>query len=166
MAFSSGKRVLIDTNVLIFCLLKDMPITEEMSSKAKYSLMQSHNAKNLLSRCRKENAEVFVSSVSISETLEFLPDEEAREMFNLMGKFFAFLSFDANAAFMAARLAAALHTMDVQNKPEKSKVRNDLYILATGLQNNCTDFYSTDKVLLKQASRLAIPMAVHELSST
>ena len=41
----------------------------------------------------------------------------------------------------------------------------NVLILATGLQNNCTDFYTTDKVLLKQASRLEIPMAVHNLPS-
>ena len=35
--------------------------------------------------------------------------------------------------------------------------------MATGLRYNCTDFYTTDKVLLKQAARLALPMAVHPL---
>lgn len=162
---SMNSRALIDTNVLIFSLLPDVPVVDNMSPKAKYSFIQSKNAKDFLANCRNEHIEIFVSSISVSETLEFLPDTESREIFNAMSRLFTLLPFDVNAAFRAARLAYALHGLDVQKQPEKSKIRNDLYILATGLQYNCTDFYTTDKVLIKQASRLSIPMEVHYIGS-
>ena len=95
--------------------------------------------------------------------MEWLPDSDAQDMFNLISQFFMVLPFDADAAFLAGRLAYSLHKMDLRQSDQKSKVRNDLYILSTGLQFHCTDFYTTDKVLIKQAERLTIPMKVHPL---
>lgn len=156
-------RVLIDTNVLIFGLLPAVPVNDQMSLKERHASVQGEQARAFLAQCHAAGTEVLLSSISVSEALEWLPDVVAGEMFHLISRHFTVLPFDGNVAFRAGRLAFALHNMDIQDQPGKSKVRNDLYIWATGLHYNCTDFYTTDKVLLKQAARLALPMAVHPL---
>ena len=158
-----GQRILIDTNVLIFGLMPEMPNPDDESPKAQYAHQQSMNAREFLSKCHEEFLEVCISGISLSETMEWLPDSDALDMFNLISQLFTVLPFDAHAAFQAGRFAYSLHKMDSQQIEQKSKVRNDLYILSTGLQCHCTDFYTTDKVLIRQAERLAIPMKVHPL---
>ena len=154
---------MIDTNVLIFGLMPEMSNADDESPKALYARQQSVNAREFLSKCHMEHLEVCISGISLSETMEWLPDSDAQDMFNLISQFFMVLPFDADAAFLAGRLAYSLHKMDLRQSEQKSKVRNDLYILSTGLQFHCTDFYTTDKVLIKQAERLTIPMKVHPL---
>ena len=165
MVSSLGQRILIDTNVLIFGLMPETLNADDESPKVLYAHQQSMNAREFLSKCHEELLEVCISGISLSETMEWLPDSDAHDMFKLISQFFTMLPFDADAAFQAGRLAYSLHKMDSQQSEQKSKVRNDLYILATGLQCQCTDFYTTDKVLIKQATRLSIPMIVRPLPS-
>ena len=138
---------------------------DDDSPKAQYARIQSKYAKEFLLKCHQNHQEICVSSISLSEIIEYLTDDEAREVFSRITRCFTILPFDDNAAFQAGRLAYSLHKLDTQKTSEKSKVRNDIYILATGLQHNCMDFYSTDKMLINQATRLAIPMKAHILPS-
>ncbi len=165
MAIELEPSVLIDTNVLIFSLLQEKNDVNDESPKARYAHFQSQNAKSFLLKCIQNHREVCVSSISLSEIMERLNDEDAKEMFSLVSRFYTILPFDRNAAFQAGRLAYSLHKLDAQKSSENTKIRNDIYILATGLQHNCKSLYTTDKVLVNQATRLSIPMKPHLLSS-
>ena len=149
MVSVASRRVLIDTNVLIFGLVPSEPVNDRMSVKERQASIQGTNAKKFFAQCHADDTEILLSSISVSEAIEWLSDQAASEMFHLISRHFTILPFDGNVAFRAGRLAFALHNMDIQDQPGKSKVRNDLYILATGLHYNCADFYTTDKVLLK-----------------
>ena len=163
MANDSKQRILIDTNVLIFSLLPEKLKVDVESSKEQYAYFQSRNAKEFLLKCQQNLREVCVSSISLSEIMKCMTDDDAREVFSRITHCFTILPFDVNASFQAGRLAFSLHQLDTQKSSEKTKIRNDIYILATGLQHNCTDFYTTDNVLIKQTIRLSIPMKVHVL---
>ena len=95
--------------------------------------------------------------------LEGAREEDVQSVYSVVTSMFPTLPFDNASAFVAAALARKLHRMDLQDIPDKSKLRNDLYIMATGIQNACSEFYTTDNALLKQARRLEIPMQVYPL---
>ena len=159
------RRVLIDTNVLLFGLSPLPELGIGASQKERYALEQGRNARGLLAQCRAEGAPVFVSSISVGEVLEGAPEAEAQDVYAVLISLFPTLPLDNACVYVAAAYARALRRLDVQDSADKTKLRNDLYILATGVQNGCTDFYTTDKILLKQAARLAIPMRVHSLAT-
>ena len=99
------------------------------------------------------------------DSVEGAPEAEAQDVYAVLISLFPTLPLDNACVYVAAAYARALRRLDVQDSADKTKLRNDLYILATGVQNGCTDFYTTDKILLKQAARLAIPMRVHSLAT-
>ena len=156
------RRILIDTNVLLFAL-SPLPGSDATGAKVRHALRQGLNAKAFLERSRAEDAVLFVSSISVGEMLEGAREEDVQSVYSVVTSMFPTLPFDNASAFVAAALARKLHRMDLQDIPDKSKLRNDLYIMATGIQNACSEFYTTDNALLKQARRLEIPMQVYPL---
>ena len=74
------------------------------------------------------------------EMLEGAREEDVQSVYSVVTSMFPTLPFDNASAFVAAALARKLHRMDLQDIPDKSKLRNDLYIMATGIQNACSEF--------------------------
>lgn len=166
MATVERKTVLIDTNVIIFAM-KPQPKEDPVSEKDRHEYAQIRNALAFLDQCEKARDIVVISSISVGELLEGLEEEKFGEALAIMENAFKILPFGTGEATLAASLARRTRANEknsgAKGEGEKTKLNNDRYILATGIQAGCTDFYTTDKELLKQAAKLEIPMQVHPL---
>ena len=167
MTTADRKSVLVDTNVIIFAM-KPLPTKEPESEKDRHEQAQIQNAVAFLEQCAKKRYTVVVSSISVGELLEGIEEEKFGEALAIMENAFRILPFGTGEATLAASMARRMRAREksadrVKLEGEKTKLNNDRYILATGIQAGCTDFYTTDKELLKQAARLEIPMQIHPL---
>ena len=156
---AEGKRrlILFDSNLFIWGFKPVSPETPKREAE------QIRKVRGLLAQCAKEKSIIHLSVISVSEVLQGIPEEAHVEVLKVMSENFIVLPLDQPAAAISAVLARRLRKMDIQAGDDKNKLRNDLYILAIGEQNHCTDFYTDDGTLRNQAERLGVSMQVHPL---
>ncbi len=159
----TGGRVLIDTNIFIFSIMRQLEQDADLSPREAYSRQQAVLAKAFLRRCNNLRTEVCMSYISVCEVLEGIPEAFSEETFRLMESTFTLLSFGGTPALLAADFARKLRKLDDVARPDRSKLRNDLLILASAIQVGCTTCYTSDALMIKQASRLDIPIVVQPL---
>ena len=152
--------VMLDTNVLIFGVLNSSDRPVGTSPKETYAYWQGRLARHFLTDCFAKGIEVVVSSVSVSEAMEGIGGDDAALVREMLCELYPVVAFDRSAAFIAADYARSLRAQIENRVSDRTMLRNDLYILASGVTYGCTELYTTDSGLMKIAGRLNVPIKV------
>ena len=160
------ERVLIDTNIFIYSTRKGEEPKNVLSEAENYAWDQCVRARALLHHCIARRKEVCMSFISVCEILEGLSAPVCNETYQLLSETFTLLPFEGTASIYAAAFARTLRSSAPKATSERSKLRNDLFILASGVSFGCAKCYTSDADLLKQAARLKAPIEVLALPET
>ncbi|MCR4572173.1 MAG: hypothetical protein K5787_00240 [Lentisphaeria bacterium] len=108
----TGGKILIDTNIFIFSIMRQLEQGADLSPRETYSRQQAVLAKAFLKHCNNLRTEVCMSYISVCEVLEGIPETFSEETFRLMESTFTLLPFGGTASLLVADFARKLWKLD------------------------------------------------------